>query len=68
MNKQDIELLKIYTRGFNDELYDNEYCDNLSPLYFRAYNLGQDDFILGDDNPLVDAQTDEEILNKIYGE
>ena len=67
MNKQDIELLEVYLRGFNDELYDNDYCNNLLELHLRAYNLGQDDFILGDDNPLVDAQTDEEILNKIYG-
>lgn len=69
MTKEDISLLEIYMRGFNDALRDSIInYDNLSPIMLRAYNLGCEDFIFGDDNSLADYQTDEEILVRIYGE
>ena len=41
------------------------YSDNL--LEIKAYNLGRLDYIVGDDIPSLDYQTEDEIICKIIG-
>jgi len=65
MNKQDKELLETYMWGFNDELDGRTRMWNPNPLLLRAYNLGRDDALIGDDVASSDLQTNEEILNRI---
>lgn len=65
MNQEDKQLLEVYMWGFNDELDGRVRMWNPNPLLLRAYNLGRDDAIIGDDVRSVDYQTNEEILNKI---
>lgn len=65
MNEQDKVLLETYMCGFNDELDDRAKMWNSNPLLLRAYNLGREDAIVGDDVRSVDYQTNEEILNRI---
>lgn len=65
MDNKDKELLEIYLKGFNDELYEkyfNIYSDSLKA---RAYELGKDHAIIGDDVRSVDYLSNEEILNLI---
>lgn len=66
MDEQDKVLLEIYMQGFNDELdgilEKSKFSD---PLLLRAYNLGSDHAIMGDDVRSVDYLTNEEILNMI---
>jgi len=65
MNEQDKQLLETYMLGFNDELYGRTKKWNPTPLLLRAYNLGKQDAIIGDDVRSVDYQTNEDILNRI---
>jgi hypothetical protein len=65
MNEQDKVLLETYMWGFNDELDGRVKMWNPNPLLLRAYNLGRQDAIVGDDVRSMDYQTNEEILNKI---
>lgn len=65
MNEQDKLLLETYMWGFNDELDGRTKIWNPNPLLLRAYNLGRQDAIIGDDVRSVDYQTNEEILNRI---
>ncbi|MCX2679541.1 hypothetical protein OOZ15_06255 [Galbibacter sp. EGI 63066] len=65
MNEQDKILLDTYMCGFNDELDGRTRMWNPNPLLLRAYNLGRQDAIIGDDVRSVDYQTDEEIVNRI---
>lgn len=65
MNIQDKELLETYMWGFNDELYGRVRVCNPNPLLLRAYNLGRDDAIIGDDVTSSDLQTNQQILNRI---
>lgn len=66
MTESDEELLKIYMIGWN-QCYGGLNFKALFevPLQKRAYQLGWDDYIIGDDVSSNDAQTEEEILNKI---
>ena len=66
MNEQDKVLLETYMWGFNDELDGIERMWNPNPLIMRAYNLGREDAIVGDDVSSSDSQTNEEILNRIH--
>ena len=65
MNEEDKILLETYMWGFIDELDDRTRMCNPNPLLLRAYNLGRDDAIIGDDVPSSDLQTNEQILNRI---
>lgn len=65
MNEEDKVLLETYMWGFNDELDSRTRMWNPNPLLLRAYNLGRQDAIVGDDVRSVDYQTNEEILNRI---
>ena len=65
MNEQDKELLETYMWGFNDELDGRIIMWNPNPLLLRAYNLGRDDALIGDDVASSDLQTNEQILNRI---
>jgi hypothetical protein len=65
MNEQDKVLLETYMWGFNDELDGRERIWNPNPLLLRAYNLGRDDAIIGDDVSSSNLQTNDEILNRI---
>ncbi len=58
-------LLETYMWGFNDELDGRTRMWNPNPLLLRAYNLGRDDAIIGDDVTSSDLQTNEQILNRI---
>ena len=65
MNKEDKILLETYMCGFNDELDGRLKMWNPNPLLLRAYNLGRQDAIVGDDVRSVDYQSNEERLNRI---
>lgn len=65
MDEQDKVLLETYMWGFNDELDGRRRMWNPNPLLLRAYNLGRDDAIIGDDVQSSDLQTNDEILNRI---
>lgn len=65
MNEQDKVLLETYIWGFKDELDGRVKPCFPNPLLLRAYNLGRQDAIVGDDVRSVDYQTNEEILNRI---
>lgn len=66
MNEQEEKLMDIYMAGFVDEL--NRFPDVRFPdiLCERAYQLGRVDALIGDDVRSIDAQTNEEILHRIY--
>ena len=68
MNEQDKILCETYKQGFNDELDGRTKMWNPTPLLLRAYNLGREDAIVGDDVRSVDYQTNEQILNRIRNE
>jgi len=63
--KNDTKLLKVYMKGFNDELDGKIPLENPNPLLFRAYNLGRDDAFIGDELTSSDLQTNEDILSRI---
>lgn len=66
MNEVDDKiLLETYMWGFNDELEGRVKMWNANPLLLRAYELGRQDAIIGDDVISVDYQSNEEILNRI---
>jgi len=58
-------LLEAYMRGFDDELGGFQPNETSYPLLLRAYNLGRQDAIVGDDVRSVDYQSDEQILSRI---
>jgi len=66
MDDQDNILLETYICGFKDELYGRKKMWNPNPLLLRAYNLGREDAIVGDDVSSLDKQTNEEIIKRIY--
>jgi len=49
MDNKDKELLDVYMWGFNDELEGKQKMWNPNPLLLKAYNLGRDHAIIGDD-------------------
>lgn len=69
----DENLLFWYKVGFREELNgtSKEYSKTetfnmcLSTLCKRAFHIGCNDALLGDDNPKLDYQSDEEILKRI---
>ena len=65
MDEQDKVLLETYMQGFNDELDGQVNMFNPNPLLMKAYNLGRETAIIGDDIRSVDYLTNEEILDRI---
>ena len=61
----DSELLKIYMRGFNDELKGDISSVPKNHLAFRAYIIGSADALIGDELSSIDLQTNQEILKRI---
>lgn len=59
-------LLNLYLKGFNDCLDNKINFNNLHGLQLKAYKLGKDNAILGDDLSHIDNLTNEEILDKIF--
>lgn len=66
MDEQDKVLLETYMRGFGDELDGNVDAPILNPLFLRAYDLGRQHAIIGDDVRSIDYLTNEEIINMIH--
>jgi len=64
-DEEDKFLLETYMCGFNDELDGRTRTWNPNPLLLRAYNLGRNDAIIGDDVTSSDLQTNEQILTRI---
>lgn len=62
---EDNELLEYYIWGFNDELDCIQSTTFNHPLANKAYLLGRDHAIIGDDIRSVDYLTNEEILSRI---
>lgn len=61
----DENILHTYMQGFKDEIWgldDKEFSD---PILIKAYQLGRDHAIIGDDVRSVDYLSNEEILNQI---
>lgn len=65
MKKQDKILLEVYMRGFTNELNGVSKNYKYNHLLLKAYNLGRQDAIVGDDVKSVDYLTNEEILKRI---
>jgi hypothetical protein len=61
----DEELLTCYMKGFKDELYGTSTEVYDVELKNRAYRLGAQHAIIGDDVRSVDYLTNEEILKMI---
>lgn len=62
---EDNEILDYYVWGFSDELEGIESAKFNDPIANKAYRLGRDHAIIGDDVRSVDYLTNEEILAKI---
>lgn len=65
MDEQDRVLLETYMQGFNDELDGRVKISNPNQLLMKAYSLGREHAIIGDDIRSVDYLTNEEILEII---
>lgn len=61
----DSELLKIYMRGFTDELKGDISNVPKNNLALRAYIIGSADALIGDELSSIDLQTNQEILKRI---
>lgn len=59
----DKKLLEYYMQGFRDEL--DGIFREVPEKAARAYNLGRDHAIIGDDNPLIDHKSSRKILKEI---
>ena len=69
-NKQnpirDLTLYQAYMEGFNDELYSRQTPENMpNDIIAKAYRLGRDHAIMGDDISSVDNKTWGKIINEI---
>jgi len=65
MNEEDKKLLKAYMKGFNDYSVDIPKFKYFNQRMQKAYNLGVQHFIIGDDVRSVDYLSDEQILKLI---
>lgn len=61
-----MELLDWYMKGFNDELDGKADSSSIKDkVEKRAYEIGRDDAIIGDDLPSHDNRSSDEILRQI---
>jgi hypothetical protein len=65
MNIKETELLYYYFRGWKDELYGTTSTVPEDLLITKAYNMGANHAILGDEVKSADYLSDEEILKMI---
>lgn len=63
MTEKEINLLKWYRKGFHDELWNVKSNPPIEML--KAYELGKNHAILGDDCRSFDYLTNKEILERI---
>lgn len=61
----DNKLLEWYVSGFKDELNSRTRVPTDDNLFMKAYQLGVNHAILGDDNRSFDNLKNEDILNLI---
>ena len=64
----DENLLKWYMKGFNDELWGTSTVESDSPLEMKAYRLGADHALMGDEISSIDKLTNYQILKLIKHE
>jgi len=65
---KDSELLQIYLEGWEDEglnFKNSAEIDGYTGLALKAYNLGRNHYLLGDDFPKYDELTNKQILTLI---
>lgn len=67
MDKIETELLYYYFRGWKDELYGSSFIVPEDVLITKAYNMGANHTLLGDEVRSVDYLSDEVILKQIMG-
>lgn len=58
-------LLQTYMWGFNDELDGRTRLVNTEPILLKAYSIGRDDAIIGDEISSSDLQTNQQIISRI---
>lgn len=58
-------ILEVYMDGFVDELSQKKFTSYIDPILDKAYRLGKQHAIIGDDLTAVDYYTDELILEMI---
>ena len=63
---KDKELLKFYEFGWFCESkgFGINLPESFNNIFIKAFNLGKQDYIVGDEVKSIDAQTDEQILKK----
>lgn len=57
-------LLEFYKMGW-EECFEGRKREIVTPILQRAYNLGWDDYIIGDEVTSVDGKSNEEIISEI---
>jgi hypothetical protein len=62
---EDKILLETYMWGFNDELDNRVEMWNPNPLLLKAYKLGRQDALVGNDLKSFNCQTNQQILHRI---
>jgi len=60
-------ILSWYMKGFKDELSGSSSIVSDDDILNKAYSIGADDAIIGDDVSSSDLKTAEEIIRKIIG-
>ena len=60
-------ILRWYMRGFNDELKGTSTIVSDDKILNKAYSIGAEDAIIGDDIPSRDYRSDDEIIRQIIG-
>jgi hypothetical protein len=61
-------LLKCYVKGFRNELHGERHEEHEEALAKKAYQLGCDHAIMGDNDPNIDYLSNDEILKMILSE
>ena len=65
MDRTDLTLLEWYKKGWEDELYGSSSVVPNNTLITKAYNIGSNHAVLGDDVRGFDNLSEEEILKII---
>lgn len=65
MDRTDKVILEWYNKGLHDELYGESSVVPSDTLITKAYNIGANHAVLGDDNRKFDYLSDYEILKII---
>lgn len=63
---KDFDLISWYNIGWKDEMrMKPQNTDQETLLERRAYDIGRIEYRIGDDNPNIDLQTEQEIITHI---